>query len=82
MVLRDGYIGDCKLMTPAKLERVASLMYGSTWQTYLAEALGVDRTTVYRWYTSQFAIPKEIEGKLLLLAKEHNKKITTFLKDY
>lgn len=61
-------------MTPAKLERVASLMYGSTWQTYLAEALGINRTTIWRWLQDD-EVPEEYEEMVYLLLAGHIKKL-------
>jgi len=61
-------------MTFAKLERVASLMYGSTWQTYLADALGINRTTIWRW-TIKNEVPVEYEEMVYLLLAGHIKKL-------
>jgi len=61
-------------MTPAKLERVASLMYGVTWQTYLAEALGVNRSTIWRWI-QQDDVPEEYEEMVYILLAGHIKKL-------
>ncbi len=61
-------------MTPAKLERVASLMYGVTWQTYLANGLGINRSTIYRWI-QQDEVPEEYEEMVYLLLAGHIKKL-------
>lgn len=50
-------------MTPKQLERAAVFLYGDYgWQTRLAEALGVDGSTVRRWVSGAVPIPNPVEA--------------------
>lgn len=45
-------------MTPAQLREAGVKLYGErAWQTRLAEALGVDGSTVRRWVSGAVPIP-------------------------
>ena len=46
-------------MTPDTLASIASLLYGRSWQTALAEAMGVQRRTVCYWASGQVAVPEK-----------------------
>lgn len=47
-------------MTADELKKVGKALYGLGWQTRLAEALGVDGSTVRRWVSGAVVIPKPI----------------------
>ncbi len=44
-------------MTPEELRSACVELYGYGWQTRLAEALGVDGSTVRRWVSGAVPIP-------------------------
>lgn len=44
-------------MTAAELKTVGPKLYGHGWQTRLAEALGVDGSTVRRWVSGAVPVP-------------------------
>ena len=56
-------------MTPKTLATVGSALYGPTWQTRLANAIGVNDRTVRRWYAGEMTIPSTLRVELLQLAE-------------
>ena len=44
-------------MTAAELTEAGKALYGHGWQTRLAEALGVDGSTVRRWVAGSVPVP-------------------------
>lgn len=45
-------------MSPSELIAIGERLYGPLWRSRLAEALGVNVSTVRRWATAATAIPK------------------------
>lgn len=51
-------------MKPNELSRLAEGLYGRGWQTRLAEALGVDPSTVRRWVSGAVPVPNAAASAL------------------
>lgn len=52
-------------MTPAQLTKAGVELYGErAWQTRMAEALGVDPSTVRRWVSGAVPIPQPVVAAL------------------
>lgn len=49
-------------MTPKELSDAGRELYGYGWQTRLAEALGVDGSTVRRWVSGALPIPGPVSA--------------------
>jgi len=45
-------------MSPSELIEAGERLYGPKWRKPLAEALGVDISTLRRWATAERAVPK------------------------
>lgn len=63
-------------MTPEQLAKAGVKLYGGWgWQTRMAEALGVDGSTVRRWVSGAVPIPGPAEAalKCFLERKRENK---------
>lgn len=56
-------------MTPDELERRASVLYGSDWQSPLARRVRVDPRTVRRWKADDRGIPDWLDAFLDLLER-------------
>lgn len=54
-------------MTPAELERRCVALYGTEWQTALANTIRVEARTVRRWKAGDRAIPEWLDVLLGLL---------------
>ena len=54
-------------MTPADLARVGQALYGDTWQSDLARALGVNSRTVRRWLAGASPVPDSARAGMLQL---------------
>lgn len=52
-------------MTPSELIQAGERLYGKTWRHPLAEALGIDVSTLRRWTGGYVAIPKRTELAIL-----------------
>jgi len=48
----------------AALAKVASTLYGPSWQGALGQALGVDTRTIRRWMNGDFNIPEGVWADL------------------
>lgn len=58
-------------MTPAAFSTIGAALFGPSWQTPLAEALGVNVKTVYRYGTGKSAtIPQAVLLRLKTLLYE------------
>lgn len=57
-------------MTP--LETAGRALYGSAWQTPMAEALSVADRTVRRWYAGESRIPPGIWPELRKMLVSHS----------
>ena len=57
-------------MTPATLTRLGTLLYGPCWRIPLAEALGVNRSSVRRWATGQWPIPEGVPADLRRIMRD------------
>ena len=56
-------------MTPEQIATIGTLLYGITWKSAMARALGVDRHTVIGWYEGAWNMPCEKRFALRELAK-------------
>lgn len=53
-------------MTANELVQICRDLYGTEhWHALLASAVGVHRTTVWRWSTGEKPVPKAVEALLL-----------------
>ena len=58
-------------MTPAELRKVCIELYGEWgWQTRLAEALGVDGSTVRRWVSGAVPVPGPVAAAIACFAEK------------
>ena len=57
-------------MTIRELKEVGPLLYGYGWQTRMAEALGVDASSVRRWVSGAIPIPGPVAAALRCFARE------------
>ena len=58
-------------MTPKELTRIGELLYGYWgWRTRMAEALGVDVSTVRRWLTGEAPVPGPAAAALRCFERE------------
>jgi hypothetical protein len=48
-------------MSPSELIQAGERLYGKTWRHPLAEALGIDVSTLRRWTGGYVAIPRRTE---------------------
>lgn len=56
-------------MKPAELKKLCVALYGErAWQTRLAEALGVDGSTVRRWVSGAVPIPNPVAAAVRCFA--------------
>lgn len=58
-----------KPATPADLKRLGPKMFGLGWQTRMAEALGVDASSVRRWISGAVPIPGPVSTALWCWAR-------------
>lgn len=58
-------------MSPHTLETFGRLLFGRSWQTDLAAAMGVDRQTVIGWRTGKWTMPPGRVRDIRLLAQVH-----------
>lgn len=56
-------------MTPERLRRLASAVYGTDWQAQLSRDAGVNPRTVRRWARGDSRIPDDIEPLLLSMGQ-------------
>lgn len=61
-------------MQKEELKRIGPRLYGFGWQTRMAEALGVDTSTVRRWVSGAVPIPNPVEAALRCFEREHDRK--------
>jgi DNA-binding transcriptional regulator YdaS (Cro superfamily) len=60
-------------MTTAELRRICIGLYGDrAWQTRLAEALGVDGSTVRRWVSGAVPIPGPVAAAIACFAEKQS----------
>jgi hypothetical protein len=43
-------------------------MFGARWHAPMSRALGVNRSTLWRWLTGASAVPADIDARLLSIA--------------
>jgi hypothetical protein len=67
-------------MTPDELAAVGSSLFGPTWQTRLANALGVNDRTLRRWASGENAIPAYVRVELLVLCEKRREGIDHAIK--
>ena len=63
-------------MTPETLRDVGAMLFGSLWQTDLAEALGVSDRTVRRWVSGETGIPPAVWLEIASLCEERSGYLT------
>jgi hypothetical protein len=63
----------------ALLLRVGTMLYGPSWQTSLAEALGVNLRTVQRWAAGERLPGNDTWGKLADLVRRRREDLTKIL---
>ncbi|CAB4200291.1 hypothetical protein UFOVP1339_37 [uncultured Caudovirales phage] len=56
-------------MTPEQIATIGTLLYGTSWKSAMARALGVDRHTVIGWHEGAWNMPYEKRFALRELAK-------------
>ena len=56
-------------MTPEMLETVGENLFGAHWIGEMAVRLGVTPRTVRRWHNGEFAISREVEQALAIIAR-------------
>jgi len=59
-------------LTPAAFAKAGEALYGPSWRSALAAALGVAERTVRRWEHEEAAIPDGIRGELAALCRKHS----------
>ena len=57
------------------LSQIAPLLYGSRWQTDLADALGVSSRLVRAWVSGERGVPAWVAPRLLELLQERGQRI-------
>lgn len=57
-------------ITPAELKTLGPKLFGFGWQTHMAEALGVDGSTVRRWVSGAIPVPGPAVAALRCFARE------------
>lgn len=62
-------------MTPDQLAAVGSALFGPTWQTRLANAIGVNDRTLRRWASGENVIPVYVRTELLVLCQKRREGI-------
>lgn len=60
-------------MTASELKKLGPSLYGYGWQTRMAEALGVDGSTVRRWVSGAVPIPNPVAAAIRCFAKVADK---------
>lgn len=60
-------------MTPESFAAIGRLLYGPAWQSVLAEALEVERRTVWRWHAGRHPIPPAVRDDLKRLLADRAK---------
>jgi DNA-binding XRE family transcriptional regulator len=58
-------------MTPADLELMGRLLYGTCWQTTLARNIGVTDRTVRNWSSGETRMKPSNEAQLKILMARH-----------
>lgn len=63
-------------MTPSELIAAGMKLYGNWgWQSRLAEALGVDASTVRRWVSGQVPVPGPVAVAVRHMVEKHEKPV-------
>lgn len=57
-------------MPPPTLEDIGELLWGNTWEFYMASALGISIDKLRGWVGDPSTIPAELEYKLSKIADE------------
>lgn len=57
-------------MSPDLLRETGEALFGSRWQTELAEALGINDRTLRRWHSGQNTCPPWLAEELAAICKE------------
>ena len=60
-------------MSPSELIEAGERLYGSKWRKPLAEALGVDISTLRRWTTADRTMPKVAAMAVKLMLERKNR---------
>jgi hypothetical protein len=66
-ILFVSYVKD--MLTRAQLTKVGEALFGSGWQTDLADALGVTSRTVRRWLAGDTGMPETLPEDLKKLCR-------------
>jgi len=66
-------------MTPTLLRAAGELLYGSRWQSDLAEALGVSPRTVRHWASGARPVPDGAWDEVLRLVRDRMNAIRAWL---
>ena len=69
-------------MTSDDFTRLGRLLFSDfSWQTQLADCLGINRRTVERWANGRYPIPEGVPGDLLKVAKARRKEVDKVIKE-
>lgn len=69
-------------MTHTQLEVVCKALWGRSWQTDLAKAVGVNVRTVRAWVAGRSRIPENLRDYLAPLCHKHAERLTKLADRY
>lgn len=66
-------------MTPYRLLKIGSTLYGPTWQSHLARAIGVSPRTMRHWIAGKHPMPAGAWDDIFALAAKRRDALTALI---